>query len=137
MLELRTGEIFLKLVDFVIKFLQFHYFVETFLALSLKVVLESFFLLNILFDFCLLGKDFIRELKTFSFSSFSLWITILHIVDDQAAVFADSEELVVIKTQFHSVDCLRVSLYLINQVHFKLVFTWVLSNLVNFDGSWF
>ena len=112
----------MELVDLLILSLELHNLIEAFRSLAVKVILELFLLLDECFDLLLLGKDFIREWKAFSFSGFTFWISILDIMNDETAILADCEEVVVVVAETHSFDLFGVSLDFIYFVNFTLTF---------------
>ena len=58
-------------------------------------------------------------------------------MDYKGSIFTNSEQLVIVISEFHSLDWLAVSLNLSQSVQLQGVLGLVLSNLVDDDATWF
>lgn len=103
--------------------------------MSLELTFKLLFLLNILLDLSLLSEDLVREWKAFTLLVLSLWISVLNIMDYKAAILTNSEEVVVVVTESHSLNSLGMCLNLVDLVKLHLSRP-VLRDLEDADSSW-
>jgi len=101
-LKLGTGEFFLELGYFLVKFPELLVFLEVVLVITVEFIVKLLFILSVAFNVLFIGKDLIREWETFTLSLLAFWVTVFHIMDDEAAVITCREEVMVIVTELHS-----------------------------------
>lgn len=136
MLKLRARQVFLKLIDLLIFSFKLHDFFETFIALAVKLILKLLFILDEGIDLLFFGKDFIWERKAVSFPGLAFWISIFDVMDNETAVLACSEQMMVIETHSHSFDWFGVSLDFVDFVDFAVAFG-IFRDFVDHHWTWF